>query len=154
MAWPARFSSLNGKLDDFLFASIGEEDSGMPLSVASALARLGVDPWTEAGRLAQMSRAEGTAALAQMIAQIPLRNSKASDAPRVAERLMGLLPARIATIPAYRVASRDRPKWPGRLVWLLCLALIAATAYGVLSDQGAPFNPFGASAALGKTLAR
>ena len=54
MAMPARFSLLNASFDDFLFASIGEEASGMPLSVASVLARLGIDPWFEAGHLARL----------------------------------------------------------------------------------------------------
>ena len=52
MALPSRFSLLNANLDPFLFASIGKEESGMSLSVASALARLGSDPWIEAERLA------------------------------------------------------------------------------------------------------
>jgi hypothetical protein len=47
MALAARFSFLNASLDRFLFVSIGEEENGMPLSVASALARLGRDPWVE-----------------------------------------------------------------------------------------------------------
>jgi len=50
MALPSRFSLLNANLDPFLFASIGREESGMSLSVASALARLGSDPWIEAVR--------------------------------------------------------------------------------------------------------
>jgi hypothetical protein len=45
-------SNLNG----FLFADIGIERSGMPLSVISALARQGFDPWQEAGRLARLPR--------------------------------------------------------------------------------------------------
>src|SRR5690348_14136376 len=154
MAWPTRFSSLNKKLDDFLFASIGEEESGMPLSVASALARLGVDPWTEAGRLAQLSRTEGTAAVASMIARIPLRSSKASDAPRVAARLISLLPASVARISPPRSTPSNRSKWPSRLAWFLCLVLIAAAGYGALSDRGPPFNALGAPASVGRVLAR
>jgi hypothetical protein len=38
--------------DAFLFAPVGEERNGMLLSVLSALARLDVDPWQEAARLA------------------------------------------------------------------------------------------------------
>jgi hypothetical protein len=150
MAWPARFSLLNEKLDDFLFASVGEEESGMPLSVASALARLGMDPWTEAGRLAQLPRAEGTAALASMIARIALPKLKASDAPRVAAGLISLLPASAARISIPRaMPSRRSSKWPSWLAWLLCLALIAAAAYGALRDQS---PPLGAPASIGTTL--
>ena len=153
MAWPVRFSSLNKKLDDFLFASIGEEESGMSLSVASALARLGFDPWMEAGRLAQLSRTEGTAAVASMIARIPLRSSKASDAPRVAAGLISLLPASVAkTSLPQAMRSRPRSKWPGRLAWLFCLALIAAAVYGALPNRSPPPSALGASTSIGKTL--
>jgi hypothetical protein len=39
------------EMDAFLFASVGEEEKGIPLSVLSALARLGLDPRNEAARL-------------------------------------------------------------------------------------------------------
>ena len=57
MTLPARFSLLQSQLNGFLFASIGDETNGMPLSVISALTRLGVDPWDEAPglRLCQRS---------------------------------------------------------------------------------------------------
>ena len=48
MTLAARFSLLHSDLNDFLFASVGDEQNGMPLSVLSALTRLGVDPWEEA----------------------------------------------------------------------------------------------------------
>ena len=38
------------EFDDFLCASIGEEENGMALSVMSAFARRNVDPWEEAAR--------------------------------------------------------------------------------------------------------
>jgi hypothetical protein len=41
------------EFDNFLYASIGADRNGMPLSVLSALARLDLDPWEEAsGRMA------------------------------------------------------------------------------------------------------
>ena len=50
-------SSPTSQYDDFLFASICEEANGMRLSVLSALARMNVDPWDEATRLAAMPKA-------------------------------------------------------------------------------------------------
>jgi len=44
MTMPARFSLLHSKLNHFLFASVGVEQNGMPLSVVSALTRLGSSP--------------------------------------------------------------------------------------------------------------
>ena len=47
-------------LNQFLFADVGMEANGMTLSVMSMLARQGSDPWGEAGRLAELTRAEAT----------------------------------------------------------------------------------------------
>ena len=57
MALPARFSLLHSDLNDFLFASVGDQQNGMPLNVVSALTRLGVDPWEEAARLSALPKA-------------------------------------------------------------------------------------------------
>ena len=56
MALPSQFSLLHSELNDFLFAQIGEEASGAPLSVLSALTRLGTDPWAEGARLSDLPR--------------------------------------------------------------------------------------------------
>ena len=45
------FRPLRSDLDKFLFAAVGDEIDGIPLSMISALTRLGLDPWQEAGRL-------------------------------------------------------------------------------------------------------
>jgi hypothetical protein len=64
MTLPARFSLLHSDLNDFLFASVGDQQNGMPLSVISALTRLGVDPWEEAARLAALPKVLAAEALA------------------------------------------------------------------------------------------
>lgn len=72
MALPARFSPLHSDLNDFLVASVGVEQNGMPLSVVSALTRLGADPWEEAARLAALPKALAVETLAPMIARLPI----------------------------------------------------------------------------------
>ena len=42
------FRPLRPDLDRFLFAAVGDEIDGIPLSMISALTRLGLDPWQEA----------------------------------------------------------------------------------------------------------
>jgi hypothetical protein len=149
MALPARFSLLNARFDEFLFAPIGEEESGMPLSVASALARLGSDPWTEAGRLARLPRAKATEALASIIAQVPRPGWKPSDVPGMAANLISLLPGSGAVRSEPRArSSGPRSKWSSRLAWLLCLALIAGASFGALSDRMQPPSTPGAPAAM------
>ena len=83
-------------LNDFLFAVIGTEASGMTLSVLSALARQGSDPWREASRLAHLPKAEAGDSLAHTIADMPRSVWSLSDAMVIATRLIALLPARPA----------------------------------------------------------
>ena len=52
------FRPLRADLDKFLFAAVGEEIDGIPLSTISALTRLGLDPWQEVGRLSSLPRRE------------------------------------------------------------------------------------------------
>ena len=92
MTLAARFSLLHSDLNDFLFASVGDEQNGMPLSVLSALTRLGVDPWEEAGRLAALPKALAAEAMASMIARFPIARPLRSDNLAVGRRLVELLP--------------------------------------------------------------
>ena len=108
----------------------------MSLSVASALARLGADPWIEAERLAGLSHAMAADALASMIANIPMASWKPSDAPTIAARLVELLPSKIAKPSkpgATPVASR--PNLLRVVVFLLCVGLIAFTAFNMLAGR-------------------
>jgi hypothetical protein len=51
----------NSEFADFLYAPIGEEENGMLLTVLSALARIGLDPWQEAGCLTRLQTDLATA---------------------------------------------------------------------------------------------
>jgi hypothetical protein len=82
----------NSDLNKFLHAEIGTEASGMTLSVLSSLARLGIDPWQEAARLARLPRKAAVAALAQTIAGMPASPWPSPNATPIAERLVALLP--------------------------------------------------------------
>ena len=115
-------SDLNG----FLFAEIGIEDSGMPLSVISALARMGLDPWQEAGRLAGLPRTVATDGLARLIAAMPASPWPMPDATPIAARLVALLPGR-SDNPAI-VAMQVRLNWRGLLAVAMTIALLASFA--------------------------
>jgi hypothetical protein len=108
---PAR----DGAFDEFLFAPVGEERNGMALSVLSALARLGIDPWADAARLSQLPRDSAIAALGQSIALLPPGAWLVSDATDIATRLVELLPkpgARPKTVPASASASASASGMP------------------------------------------
>jgi hypothetical protein len=81
------------QMDPFLFASVGEEVNGIPLSVLSALARLGVDPRDEATRLSRLTRKTAASQLARMFARLPDRPWTSPEIGRIASRLVELLPA-------------------------------------------------------------
>jgi hypothetical protein len=119
-------------LNQFLFADIGTEANGMTLSVMSVFARLGADPWTEAGRLAILPKADAADSLASMIAGMPRSLWPLPDASVIAVRLIGLLPARPATAAIRQVARR----WPGNQIALVgaCVALVIAFAFMMMKQ--------------------
>lgn len=65
------FALGRSNLSRFFFATIGVEGNGSQLSVLSALARGGLDPWQEAERLARLPRSAAADGLARLIAALP-----------------------------------------------------------------------------------
>lgn len=86
------YSLGNSAYNAFLHAEVGEDNNGTKLTVLTALTRLGVDPWQEAARLADLPRDVAVTALAAFIARLPEGNWKAADSEAIATRLAGLLP--------------------------------------------------------------
>lgn len=120
-------SLLNSEFNDFLFAPIGEEKNTMLLSVISALARLGIDPWQEAARLAQLPKELAAQSLASMIGALPSGRWAPSDSGVIAARLVQRLPSRnnfkaVAANCGFRQINYWQPvRW-----------LIYAVAWGVM----------------------
>src|ERR1041385_6388144 len=81
------------EFDSFLFASVGEEVDGIPLSVLSALSRLDLDPRDEAARLSHLTKETAADQLARMIAGLSERRWTLSEARGIAARLIERLPA-------------------------------------------------------------
>lgn len=82
------------KFEGFLLASIGEDgnDSGMQLSVLSALARQNLDPWEEAASLSSLPSETATRRLTSLIAALPKGRSTRPEPGVNAARLIALLP--------------------------------------------------------------
>src|ERR1700739_3031069 len=99
MALSSQFSLLHSELNDFLFAQIGEEESGAPLSVLSALTRLGADPLAEGARLSDLPRDVAARSLVPTITMFPAATRSGSDVMKLAERLAALLPQRAVDPP-------------------------------------------------------
>lgn len=81
----------------FLFTVVGTErsdaeNSGEDIIVLTALARLGIDPWEEAGRLAVLPRLEAAQSLAATFINLPDTRWAQGDATGAARRIVDTLP--------------------------------------------------------------
>src|SRR5688500_10632342 len=88
----AEFTLHQSDLSEFLSALLWEERNGAPLSVLSALARLDMDPWAEAARLAALPKGGAALTLAAILGRLPGQHPGTSDTVMIAERLVDLLP--------------------------------------------------------------
>jgi hypothetical protein len=125
------------ELDLFLFATVGEEVNGIPLSVVSALARLGLDPRREAARLSHLTSKAAANQLARMFARLPDRPWTSSDLRKIASRLVELLPAAAKGVENDQVTSATNRK-PNSLASrhriYLALALSGGLVFGLIAN--------------------
>jgi len=146
MALRPLFAPLRPDLDDFLFAKVGEEREGVPLSMISALTRLGLDPWDEAGRLSSLGKKDAIEQLRQLIAQLPGTAQPSVEGREIAAGLIELLPARAGTPrpPEARLPRRWRIApvhiTPVQKSWLICVLLVAAAVVSIIANGGLPFG--------------
>jgi hypothetical protein len=148
------FAMQRSDLNGFLFADVGVEANGMTLSVLSTLARMGMDPWDEAGRLARQPKSTATEALARVIAAMPTSVWPLPDAMAIATRLVALLPSRhaAAVLPARSTTmlNRIRPRkspasgatpsrsaQPSTLVLMVLAGLLAGLTVYLVSQRWA-----------------
>ena len=124
--------ALHPEFDAFLFAGIGEEQNGMTLTVVSALARRGVDPWAEAARLAALPKIIAGQVLAPLLARLPVDGISIADTQAMANRLVKLLPMlepRPASGAAKPIAQNRPIPVPTRLVFAALLAILLLSMF-------------------------
>ena len=85
-------SAHESRFDPFLYAAVREDPDGAPLTVLSVFARLDIDPWEEAARLAQLPGEAAARALAGLISALPKGSVTPPDSGTIAARLITLLP--------------------------------------------------------------
>jgi hypothetical protein len=139
------FRPLRPDLDGFLFAQVGNEADGVPLSVISALTRLGLDPWEEAGRLSSLSDREAAEQLARLIADLPSHTDRLHDAREIAGGLVSLLPehgSNATQSPQTQIRPRFWPRSFPKLsqFWVACFVLSAAVLLSAVMHHGFPFG--------------
>ena len=135
------YSLGHSEYNAFLFASLGDEETGLPLTVQTALTRLGLDPWKEAARLSDLPRAVAATALAAAMARLPDGAWKGAGLPEIAERLVAHLPRQSTpAIPAVAAITAKRFTLPrtksGVTAWLIWIGLAIALYVGLISLQG------------------
>ena len=126
------FAFKNSGLNAFLFAEVGNEVNGSPLTILSVLARLGMDPWIEAARLTKMPKAALIDSLANSISQMPLSPQALTDARTTATRLVQLLPSQVLSPLKRETMSLRKPRLPG---WLPYAVVVAALVFAIVFEM-------------------
>jgi hypothetical protein len=137
------FSGTTSDFDDFLYAPVREDRSGLPLSVVSALARLDVDPWEEAAQLAGMSGEAATQRLCKLIASLPEEPPIHPECHSIAARLIALLPQRSVTSAAThkhaaRLEAAPKPSALTYAVYYVIFMLFILLSQWLIGSRQAP----------------
>jgi hypothetical protein len=137
MVLHSAFAPVLPEMDPFLFAFVGEEVGGIPLSVLSALAQLGLDPRNEAARLSNLTSEAAASQLGRLFARLPDRPWTSSEIRGMASKLVELLPAAQNGGKTDRMTSATRGKLSpiasDHLIYL-ALALSGALAFGLITN--------------------
>jgi hypothetical protein len=140
---------LSPAFNDFLYAPIADNGDGMPLSVLSALARLGVDPWQEAATLAGLPRETAIQRLTTLIAQLP-GGTLAHPGPATnIAALIAYLPRRVGSTVASPRGSFDAGARSRSLAiaYVLFMILMLGTQLIATSHESAARDETGRTAA-------
>jgi hypothetical protein len=152
MGLRAAYGLGHSKFNDFLFGVVGQEKNGSELTLLSAFARLGCDPWKEAATLSHLSRQSAVKTLALTIARIPEGNWSSSDLPIIAERLLDRLPAHVAPAIPAKPAKRDREPAKLSTTTLWVNFLFAAAVFFIVSQWWGKTTPDPTPQSVSSTL--
>ena len=148
-------TSLGSEFDDFLSAPIGEENNGMLLSVISALARLDLDPWQEAVKLAGLPGETATTRLASLIAALPDGPSAHRDPGSIAARLIALLPRGASSSVASRtmlIGAGEATKFRVGIYMCAVFIFVMLAAQGIVASRQLPAQVDNAHAPASSTV--
>jgi hypothetical protein len=131
------------EFNEFLFAPIGEDRNGMLVSVLSALARLDVDPWLEAAKLAQLPGETATQRLASLIDSLNDRDTSSLDPTKIAARLIALLPRQAGSNNRSHDAPHDfgaTIKSKSSWIYVIFMCFVLGTQFVIASSQQRPIK--------------
>jgi hypothetical protein len=136
------FAPLRPELDPFLFAVVGQERNGIPLSTISALAQLGLDPWEEAGRLASLANRDAVERLTELIIRLPGAHRPLSEAREIAVALIDVLPPPDGASGTAEIPRQEARNVVGRnkAFWVICFFITAAAFLIMMANGNLPFG--------------
>src|SRR5690349_14587721 len=136
---PDAFALPHSDLNAFLFADVGTELNGSPLTILSILARRGEDPWAEAARLAKLPKVEAFDGLMQIMSKMPLGPQAVRNVGATVSRVIQLLPEPTRKpVQAINgaVANAALSRWVP--IALLCASLAFGLISMLMMNQPAP----------------
>ena len=126
------------EFEHFLYASVGEDRQGSTVTVLSALARLNLDPWTEAADLAALGREAAGTRFGLLLSRVRDVPALGQDHGSVGRELTRLLPAGAARLGSTGPAAKIGITISPGVFWaiLAVLFLAAQMLFGGLSGMG------------------
>ena len=126
------------EFDRFLHAPVGEDRNGSVVTVLSALARLGLDPWTETAELATLGREAARVRLERLLARFRDVPALAGTHGRVARDLSRLLPDGLPSGPPKRAAATVGVSHPGTngAIWAVLAIMLFLVQMFVIGGAG------------------
>jgi len=138
MTAPAPIQPLGSEFDAFLFAPVGVDRNGMPLSVVSVLARMDLNPWMEATKLAHLPVETAIRTMAAWLDGLSDPALKPASPDTRATSLIALLPRRAnpnspMPVPGTRALATTRSR---ALIKPILFALYVILSLGIQSVIG------------------
>ena len=142
----ASIPPLGTEFNDFLFALVGEDRNGMPLSVVSVLARMDLDPWVEAATLADLPAETAARKLAAWLDALSDPGLKPASPDTRAVRLIALLPRRVTHYPRPSLdrtgaVAAARPRAPIKVILLAIYLILSLVIQLVVARRESPPRP-------------
>lgn len=109
-------ATLPTDFDAFLFAPIGEDSNGLPLTLLTVFARLDIDPWEEAAHLAALPVEPAMQRLASRLEASSDAPPSPADTVNIVTRLVALLhraPSQKAVAPEPLVSAKLVERFQG-----------------------------------------
>ena len=124
--------------DAFLFAEVGEDRTGAAVTVLSALARLDLEPWTEARELARLGREDAKDRLTTHFEAITDIPALALASEGRAAKLVSLLPKRapLRVSKSLEAGTNNFPKLSISWTTMALFGVVALTWIFYLAQTG------------------